>query len=607
MRVAGAFAIALVAQLAAAQIIDEDWWKNTTIYQIYPRSFKDTNADGIGDLRGILQQIYHPDVLGIGAVWLSPIFKSPMKDFGYDISDFRDIDPIFGTMADFDALVEDCRKRGLKLVLDFVPNHSSDEHEWFIKSVAREEPYTNYYTWLDPKGFNESGSPIPPNNWLSVFGGSAWEFNEQRQQFYLHQFTVGQPDLNYRNPAVIEEMNDILRFWMDKGADGFRLDATPHLMEDQSFPDEPLSNDPEFTSDQWGYLSHIYTTDLPELYDVIYGFRDVVDQKQAELGRQMVMMVEAYTSLENTMKYYGSGDRKGAHFPFNFELITKFNNETTAAELKQIIDNWQNNLPDGAWSNWVIGNHDTSRVASRLGREFGLAAVIMGQLLPGTAITYNGEEINMEDTWISWRDTVDPPACQAGPENYQRFSRDPERTPFHWDNSTYAGFTTSDSNKPWLPVNENYKEINVRHQLYEGPKQPYWIYEKLIDLRTEIAAVQRGNLTTSTVGDNIFAFTRVLADDVLGWGLFVVVNFDYAEVTADVTSSVTLLQEGTKLFYETGTLESNYIYYQQIDPSSVTIPARGALVFRYIVTSSATSVAASCLSLLSAFLALINL
>ncbi|XP_059469958.1 maltase A3-like [Neocloeon triangulifer] len=603
MRVAGAFVFALVAHLAAAQIADVDWWKTTTFYQVYPRSFKDTTADGIGDLKGILQKLDHFVDIGIGGVWLSPVFKSPMKDFGYDVSDFRDIDPIFGTMADFENLAKGCKERGLKLVLDFVPNHSSDEHVWFNKSIYKEEPYTDYYTWLDPKGLNESGSPIPPNNWLSVFGGSAWEYNEVREQFYLHQFVAGQPDLNYRNPAVVEEMNDILRFWMDKGADGFRLDAIPHLLEDQSFPDEPLSNDPEFTSDQWGYLSHIYTTDLPELYDVIYGFRDVVDQKQAELGRQMVMMVEAYTSLENTMKYYGSGDRKGAHFPFNFEFVTNVKNETTAAELKQIIDRWQNSLPDGAWSNWVIGNHDRTRVASRFGRDFGLAAVIMGQLLPGSAITYNGEEINMEDTWISWKDTVDPQGCQAGPEYYQKFSRDPVRTPFQWDNSTYAGFTIPDSSKPWLPVNENYKELNLAEQK-EMANSPYHIYKKLTALRKERAAVQRGSLTTKTVGDNIFAFTRQV-DTEGEKAVLVVVNVDDAEVTADVTSTVPSLRAGEQLTYHVGTLESPYDADEMIAPSSVKVPARGALVFLY--TNSATSIAATSLLLLvSTFLALFN-
>ncbi|CAB3382429.1 Hypothetical predicted protein [Cloeon dipterum] len=602
MRIVGVILATLLAQQASAQLADVDWWKTTTFYQVYPRSFKDSNANGIGDLEGITLKLDHFVDIGIGGVWLSPVFKSPMKDFGYDVSDFREIDPIFGTMADFEELAQGCKDRGLKLVLDFVPNHSSDEHVWFNKSIAREDPYTDYYTWRDPKGINEtSGEPIPPNNWLSVFGGSAWEYNEEREQFYLHQFVAGQPDLNYRNPLVVTEMEDILRFWMDKGADGFRLDAIPHLMEDQTFPDEPPSNDPEFTPDQWGSLSHIYTADLPELYPIIYGFRKVVDEKQEELGRQMVMMVEAYTSLENTMKYYGEGDVKGAHFPFNFEFITNVNNETTASELKEIIDRWQNALPSGAWSNWVIGNHDRTRVASRFGRDFSIAAITMGQLLPGTAITYNGEEINMEDTWISWADTVDPQGCQAGPEFYEKFSRDPVRTPYQWDDSVYAGFTIPDSEKPWLPVNGNYEELNLAAQKQEE-NSPYAIYKKLTAMRKDMNAVKSGQLGTSTVGENIFVFTRYLqsADEK---SVLVVVNLAENEVNADLTG-VPTLRSGAMITYHVG-VNSSYTAGQELSPSSVNVPARGSLVFLY-TNAASTTVLASLLLVFSVILSLLH-
>ena len=217
--------IGILLGLAALSAAQDEWWRHTTLYQIYPRSFQDSNGDGTGDLPGIESRLPYLKEIGIESVWLSPIYKSPMKDFGYDISDFTDIDPIFGTLADFDSMIAAAHSMGMKIILDFVPNHSSDEHEWFIKSVAREAPYTDYYVWQDPLGYDENMNPIAPNNWVSVFRGSAWEWNEQRGQFYLHQFVAGQPDLNYRNPAVLEEMLDVIRFWLDRGVDGFRMDA----------------------------------------------------------------------------------------------------------------------------------------------------------------------------------------------------------------------------------------------------------------------------------------------------------------------------------------------------------------------------------------------
>ncbi|CAB3382425.1 Hypothetical predicted protein [Cloeon dipterum] len=570
MKATAALLLLGLAALADAQL---DWWQKSVIYQVYPRSFKDGGTDGIGDIPGIIEKLDHFVETGIGGVWLSPVFKSPMKDFGYDVSDFREIDPIFGTMADFDALVLGCRARGLKLILDFVPNHSSDEHDWFIRSKAREDPYTDYYTWKDPAGINASGSPIPPNNWLSNFGGPAWTWVEERQQFYLHQFHAGQPDLNYRNPLVVEEMNDILRFWLDKGADGFRLDAVPHLMEDQTFPDEPPSNDPSYGPDQWGSLLHIYTKDQPELYSLIYGFRDVVDQKQGELGRSLVMMVEAYTNITNTMLYYGNGTHVGAHFPFNFELINNLNNNTDAAGLRNVISNWFNYLPSGAWSNWVVGNHDQPRVAGRFGNEFGLSAIILSQLLPGTGVTYNGEEINMENTFISWEDTVDPSGCQAGPDEYWRFSRDPERTPFQWSADSMAGFTAGSTT--WLPINENYVTLNLEAQK-AAAVSPYKVYQKLTAARRDIIAVQTGEFKMLTLNSNVFAFVREVPSG--NPSVLVLVNMDNFVQVVDANPSSTLPAIGT---YYTGSLESVYVENEEVSLSSVNLSPRGAAVIIY--------------------------
>ncbi|XP_059470159.1 maltase A3-like [Neocloeon triangulifer] len=569
MKITAVLLLGLTA-LGSAQL---EWWQTSTFYQVYPRSFKDGGFDGIGDIPGIIEKLDHFVDIGIGGVWLSPVFKSPMKDFGYDVSNFREIDPIFGTMADFDALVVGCRNRGLKLILDFVPNHSSDEHDWFIRSKAREDPYTDYYTWVDPAGYNATGAPIAPNNWISVFGGPAWEWVEERQQFYLHQFHAGQPDLNYRNPLVLEEMNDVLRFWLDKGADGFRLDAVPHLMEEPGLPDEPPTNDPNYGPDQWGSLEHIYTKDQPELYDIIYGFRDIVDQKQGELGRPLVMLVEAYTNITNTMKYYGNGTHPGAHFPFNFQLIDNLKNETDAAGLQSIINTWFSNLPSGAWSNWVVGNHDQPRVAGRFGTQFGLTSIILGQLLPGTAVTYNGEELNMENTWISWADTVDPQGCQAGPDEYWRFSRDPERTPFQWSAEAMAGFTTGSTT--WLPINENYVTLNLEAQKVAA-KSPYKVYKRLTEARKNIIAVQTGELRTYVLDTHIFSFARAVPAG--NPSVLVVVNLGFEDqvVNANPNNDLPVIAN----FY-TGSLEAVYAENEEVSTVSLAIPARGALVLTY--------------------------
>ncbi|KAJ4434274.1 hypothetical protein ANN_22826 [Periplaneta americana] len=439
-----AFVFVLFSSLALFQFgrADEqplDWWQTAVFYQIYPRSFKDSDGNGVGDLNGITQKLDYLKDLGVGAVWLSPIYKSPMADFGYDISDFEDIDPIFGTLNDFDRLQRRTKELGIKLILDFVPNHSSDQHEWFIKSARREDPYTDYYTWADGKVDPLTGERSEPNNWLSVFRGSAWTWNEQRQQYYLHQFAIEQPDLNYRNPAVVEEMKNVVRFWLNKGVDGFRMDAIPFLFEDASFSDEAPSGDPNAKPGDHANLVHNMTQNLPETYDMITQWRAVLDEKKAEDNVTRLMMVEAYANLEHTMAYYGNNTVPGGHFPFNFLFITHLNNESSAAQIRGTINMWMREMREERWPNWVIGNHDQHRVASRFGPELADGLNMLALLLPGSVITYNGEEIGMEDGFVSWNDTVDPQGINAGEDRYLIMSRDFERTPFHWDNSTSSG------------------------------------------------------------------------------------------------------------------------------------------------------------------------
>ncbi|KAJ4433394.1 hypothetical protein ANN_15653 [Periplaneta americana] len=498
--------MAFLSTAAAAPAAEAlDWWQTTVFYQVYPRSFMDADGDGVGDLAGIAQKLDHLQDAGVGAVWLSPIYKSPMADFGYDIANFTDVDPIFGTMKDFEDLKARAQELGIKLVLDFVPNHASNESEWFAKSLQKVDPYTDYFVWVDPKT-DEDGNRIPPNNWLSAFGGSAWEWREERQQYYLHQFAIQQADLNYNNPNLVEEMKDVLRFWMNKGVDGFRVDAVPYLFEDPELKDEPLSGDPNAQPGEAAYLSHIYTQNLPGTYDMVEQWREVVDAKKAEDGQTRLLMLETYASLEQVMAYYGTDERPGGHFPFNFLLITDLNNGSTALDFDETVHKWMDNMPAGRWANWVIGNHDNHRVATRYGRELADGLNMIAQLLPGSGVTYNGEEIGMEDTFISWEDTVDPAGVNAGPDRYQLFSRDPERTPFQWDDSVSAGFSTNATT--WLPVNENYKQLNLEAQKAADVSH-YKVYQRLLEART-LPVIQTGGLQTYAASEEVFAFSRTL-------------------------------------------------------------------------------------------------
>ncbi len=333
---------------------DSPWWARGIIYQIYPRSFQDQDGDGIGDLPGIAGRLDYLRWLGVDAIWLSPIYPSPMADFGYDVADFTGIHPMFGTLADFDRLVAVAHGRGLKVILDFVPNHSSDRHPWFQEARAsRVNPKRDWYVWRDP-----APGGGPPNNWLSHFGGSGWEWDEATGQYYYHAFLKEQPDLNWRNPAVVAAMHDAMRFWLERGVDGFRVDVIWHLIKDDQFRDNPPN--PGFAEGMWPYtrLLPVFTADRPEIHDVIAGLRRVVDDYD-----ERVLIGEIYLPVERLVTYYGR-DLRGAHLPFNFQLIlTAWN----ARSIDRLIRAYEAALPAGGWPNWVLGNHDNHRIASRVG------------------------------------------------------------------------------------------------------------------------------------------------------------------------------------------------------------------------------------------------
>lgn len=501
-----------------------EWWQKGVIYQIYPRSFADSNGDGIGDLRGILSRMDYLQWLGVDAIWLSPIYPSPMADFGYDISDYCNVHPIFGSLGDFDALLDETHRRGMKLVLDFVPNHTSDQHPWFIESrSSRDNPKRNWYVWRDPV---PGGGP--PNNWLSNFGGSAWELDPKSGQYYYHAFLKEQPDLNWRNPAVREAMHDVLRFWLDRGVDGFRVDVIWHIMKDDQFRDNPRN--PTYRPGQnptHEYLA-TYTTDRPEVHDVIAQMRKVLD------GYSERMMVgEVYLPVEKLVTYYGEGG-SGVHMPFNFQLI---HTPWTASAISKAVQAYEASLPAYGWPNWVLGNHDNSRIASRIGRAQARVAAMLLLTLRGTPTMYYGDEIGMRDVPIALDQVQDPfeknvPGMGLG--------RDPERTPMQWDASPNAGFTSAGA-KPWLPLADDYQAINVANQR-ESTTSLLKLYHRLIQLRREEPSLSVGRLRVVTT-DNpmIFAFVREHAQDP---GFLTVLNFSSESqvfAAADLLTSARLV------------------------------------------------------------------
>uniref|UniRef100_A0A182QCM6 alpha-glucosidase n=1 Tax=Anopheles farauti TaxID=69004 RepID=A0A182QCM6_9DIPT len=589
-RVAYGASIVLVAvgSIVSAQ---KDWWEAASFYQIYPRSFQDSNGDGIGDLNGITSRLPYLKSLGVTAFWLSPIYPSPMADFGYDISSFTDIHPSFGTMADFQRLVQEAKNLELRVILDFVPNHSSDEHEWFQKSVNREAGYEDFYVWQDAKpGTNRE----PPNNWVAAWYGSAWEWNDVRQQFYLHQFHKKQPDLNYRNPGVVQAMKNVLRFWLDQGVDGFRVDAVPWLFETVGFPDEPLSGQSSDPLSQ-NYLNHIYTLDQPETVDMVYQWRELMDEYKKEHNTTTkVLMTEAWSGLDVVKTYFNdSNNRQGSQMPFNFQLIMRLDQNSKATDFKTVIDSWIDIIPAGHTPNWVLGNHDKRRVASRMGGDHMVDIMAMIELtLPGITVTYQGEEIGMHDVDISWTDTQDPAACQLTEDTYQEGTRDPARTPFQWDATANAGFTNA-SVKPWLPLATDYATVNVKVQQETTQNSHLKVFTELMNLRSTKTLIW-GTYRSLVLGTNVFALVRAFPNDKRKY--VVLTNIGTTIETVDATNLDDTLP--TALVYRVVGISSNHVAGETVATKNIQLQPYEAVV----LSNSATEAAHSLLVMLCAAL-----
>jgi glycosidase len=466
------------------------WWQSGVVYQIYPRSFKDSNGDGVGDLQGIIDRLDYLKQLGVGAIWISPFFKSPMKDFGYDVADYCDVDPLFGDLATFDRLVQAAHDRGIRLIIDWVPNHTSDEHPWFVESrSSRDNPRRDWYIWKDAR---PDGSL--PNNWGSAFGGPAWAYDEKTGQYYFHQFVPGQPDLNWRNPQVRAAMHDVLRFWLDRGVDGFRMDVVNMIWKHPDMPDQPPDPNarPRSPNDIHNTQQHIYDWDYEGVHERMREFRLILDQYGDTL-----MIGEIWLPIDRWVRYFGTPEAPEFQLPFNFRLM-----ETawTPQNVRQEIALMEANVPPHGYPNYVLNNHDKPRFNSRVGQEQSRGAAMLLLTLRGTPTIYQGEELGMVDGDIQPHQMRDPQGINLG----VAYTRDVTRTPFQWDDSPYAGFSEAE---PWLPVNADYPQRNALRQMSD-PTSHYALYHRLIALRRAETAFSIGSLALQDLHPDVVAYTR---------------------------------------------------------------------------------------------------
>jgi len=465
---------------------DTLWWRDGIIYQIYPRSFADNNNDGLGDLPGIISKLDYLANLGIDALWLSPIYPSPDKDFGYDVADYVDIDPRFGSLSDFDLLLSEAHQRGIRIILDLVLNHTSDEHEWFNESrFSRDNPKADWYIWSDPatsSGKNGGSQKEVPNKWQSIFGNQAWTYVPERKQYYYHMFVPEQPDVNWRNPEVRKAMLDVVRFWLDRGVDGFRLDVFNLYFKDDQLRDNP----PKLGIRAFDRQHHIYDCDRPEMLPLLKELRGVLDSYSERYA-----VGEPFITAEEKMVQYSGEDKLHAVFGFDF-TFSKFN---PGQYLKHILD-WETlYAKHGIWPNYVLGNHDVKRMATRHtnDEEDAKLKVLMALLLTlrGTPFLYYGEEIGMRDIPLKRNEILDPPGKKYWPF-YK--GRDGCRSPMQWDNSEFSGFSSA---KPWLPVHSNYQKRNVEAQ-YSDPDSMLNFTREIIRLRREKESLQHGDFKPIT-------------------------------------------------------------------------------------------------------------
>jgi oligo-1,6-glucosidase len=524
--------------------MERAWWKESIVYQIYPRSFKDSNGDGIGDLQGIIEKLDYLQILGINVIWLSPVYKSPNDDNGYDISDYQDIMDEFGTMEDFDTLLSEAHKRGIKIIMDLVVNHTSDEHKWFMESKkSKDNEYRDYYIWKKGK------EGQPPNNWGSCFGGSAWEYDSATDMYYLHLFSKKQPDINWENPVLRNNIYDMMKWWLDKGIDGFRMDVINMISKDQSYPD--------------GYVNEkaIYGGMEPYVFNGPRVHEFLQEMNQEVLSKYDIMTVGETPAVTPTdaIQYVGN-ERNELNMVFQFEHVDignglegKWSNHGfQVRELKDILGKWQLGLQKDGWNSLFLDNHDQPRAVSRYGddKEYWIqSAKMLGTMLHmmrGTPYIYQGEELGMTNvSFENIQDYKDIETLNAyeelvgklgkNPDDMMKAihdrSRDNARTPVQWDDSENAGFTTG---TPWIKVNPNYKIINAKAQL-DDDNSIFNYYKKLIQLRKEHQVIVYGDFKMLYEDhESFFAYTRTLDDE----KLLVICSFDSNLLTFELPDNI---------------------------------------------------------------------
>ena len=487
------------------------WWKQAVVYQIYPRSFADTNGDQVGDLEGIRRRLDHLQWLGVDAIWVSPFFKSPMKDFGYDVSDYCDVDPLFGTLDDFDRLLADAHDRDIKVMIDWVPNHSSDLHPWFLESrSSRDNPKADWYIWADP---DPDDPTKPPNNWRCAFtDGPAWDWVEERGQWYLHLFLPEQPDLNWRNPEVVEAMHDTLRFWLDKGVDGFRMDVIHGILKQPGFPDMPEGSDAHFTPE--------VRYDVEGTIDAVRDLRKLLDSYPGDRA----MVGEVYIlSTKIVAQYYGDDD--ALHMAFNFPpLYAPWDASKWRTRIERVVEELD---PANAWPTWVLSNHDNPRHRTRYGSEAqARAATVLLLTLRGTPFLYAGEELGLEDAVVPAERVVDPGG------------RDGCRAPIPWTAAPDHGWGQEDNWLPW-PANAETHNAEVAR---DDPASVLHLYKRTLDARRGSSALRLGGFDFLPSPEGVLAYTRRDGDD----RRVVVVNFtgSPADVAVDGAWTVEVSSAG---------------------------------------------------------------
>jgi len=474
-----------------------EWWREVVYYQVYPWSFQDDDGNGIGDLRGITRRLpYLRETLGVDVVWLSPFYRSPMHDMGYDVADHCDVDPRFGGLEDVDHLIAEAHRLGLRVVVDFVPNHTSSDHRWFVASSrSRKDPKADWYVWRDGR---DGG---PPNNWLSIFGGSSWSWHPGREQYYLHSFLPEQPDLDWRNPEVREAMQGVLDFWLDRGVDGFRIDVAHFIAKDPALRDNPPNPSGEGVYHkpvgEYETQHHVHDLGHPDGH----AFHAEIRRRVSSRVSAPVLLGEIHLQddLERWAGYFGSPEAPELHLPFNFGLLSvPFEADAIAAHVEAIE---RVTSAPGRWPTYVLGNHDERRLRSRVGTQNLRAAAALLLTLRGSPTLYYGDELGMPEVDVPPAERQDPWGKRVPGQN---LGRDGCRTPMRWDASTQAGFTAGQS---WLPLGPEVETVNVAHQLHE-PSSLLQAYRALLRLRRETSALRLGALENLHARDDVLVYER---------------------------------------------------------------------------------------------------